>query len=604
MKLWLWLFCLPATLVSSNNETTDILNKIENKIIKADEVDNQPSWVAQIARQLHPQLEEYMQGQVKKVLEAKIGTTLSSVMNKVIGPFEFSSFNVSGLNLKMQKIQVLKLDHESDHKKFKPIKMDFSCSMNGPVEVGMSLGLSTIYLTEVTIKIKARLTAAGPIPRPPFVSGIQMTLLEKPWIDFKFTGATKFLAKQLLHALDEVMETKLGYPNILAMATDQNADPRVIKSMNPTGVLAVNIQRAKNLLNEEGFFKSLFSVASPDTFVKSQLGNAKFETKPILHNQHPVYGTDWIELPLDTLEGYSLDFSVIERSPTADVVYGTAHLHDVKQAIVNNTNINSSISLDISLSDEFKPADNASAGGGDLIVQLKWVPLEAKQEVKQEVTEVEQEVIEVNEGHSDTPQKTIAQNLAQNSTNSTNLKRKVRSVQSATTTTTMTTIITTMATMAKAGKELAVGSVQTMTKAYPGQSERLAMIFIWNLTAGENLAKHDMTLSKKATLEVGKKEGGLTTVGQLPPIPLTFAKGANNQTIATIDLERLVLLGQNDTKAALSFTLKCPDLDSPLTGQLSMEGPSDSLVTVPLTNEGKTMEMKLAANLEIRNLKT
>ena len=53
-----------------------------------------------------------------------------------------------------------------------------------------------------------------------------MTLLEKPWIDFKFTGATKFLAKQLLHALDEVMETKLGYPNILAMALDENVDQR------------------------------------------------------------------------------------------------------------------------------------------------------------------------------------------------------------------------------------------------------------------------------------------------------------------------------------------------------------------------------------------
>lgn len=78
----------------------------------------------------------------------------------------------------------------------------------------------------MTIKVKARVTAAGPIPRPPFVSGIQLSLLEKPWIDFKFSGATKFLAKQLLNVLDEVIESKMGYPNLLAMQLDPIADAR------------------------------------------------------------------------------------------------------------------------------------------------------------------------------------------------------------------------------------------------------------------------------------------------------------------------------------------------------------------------------------------
>ena len=45
--------------------------------------------------QLHPQLEEYLGGQVKVALEAKIGTTLSSVMNKVIGPFRSDMGNTA-----------------------------------------------------------------------------------------------------------------------------------------------------------------------------------------------------------------------------------------------------------------------------------------------------------------------------------------------------------------------------------------------------------------------------------------------------------------------------------------------------------------------------
>ena len=80
--------------------------------------------------------------------------------------------------------------------------------------------------SEVTIKIKARATAAGPISRTPFVSGIQLSLLEKPWIDFKFSGATKFLAKQLLNVLDGVIESKMGYPNLLAMQLDPIAESR------------------------------------------------------------------------------------------------------------------------------------------------------------------------------------------------------------------------------------------------------------------------------------------------------------------------------------------------------------------------------------------
>jgi len=545
MQLCLWMSCL--TLVGSQKLTGDRLDQVGNQNKKLeDQLEDQPSWIAEITRQLHPQLEAYMESQVKETLEAKIGTTMSSVMNKVIGPFEFSTFNVSGLKMKMEKLRVLELNHESDHKQLKPIKMDISLSLHGPVEVGMALGMSNIYLTEVTIKVKARLTAAGPISRPPFISGIQMTLLEKPWIDFKFTGATKFLAKQMLHALDEVMETKLGYPNILAMPLKEDVDPRLIKSMNPTGVLAVNIMRARNLLMEEGFFKKLFNVASPDTYVRSQLGNAKFETQPILHNQHPVYGGEWIELPLDTLEGYSLDFSVYERSPTTDVVYGTAHLHDVKEAILNNSK---QISLDISLSDEFKPADNASMGGGDLVVQMKWVPLE----------------LEVPGKHvnSDSQVKKDLKPL---------LRRRTRSLKN------------------KTGA------------SYPGQSARLAMIFIHNLTVTEMLAEKDMTASEEAKLELGK-EGGLRPVGLLSQIPLTFVLNDANQTVAEIQMERLVLLGHNATKAALNFQMTSPNLDSSLDGQLLMEGPSDSLVTIPLQNQAKTVKIELKTHLSIRNLK-
>ena len=67
-----------------------------------------------------------------------------------------------------------------------------------------------------------------------------------------------------------------------------------------------------------------------------------------------------VELPLDTLEGYSLDFSVFERSPTADVLYGTAHVHDVKAAILNKTK---ELDLDITLSNDFKSTESNMTKG-------------------------------------------------------------------------------------------------------------------------------------------------------------------------------------------------------------------------------------------------
>ena len=105
-------------------------------------------WMAEIANQLHPQLEQYLEQQVKSKLEDNIGATLSSVVKKVIGPFQFSTFNVSSLDFKVDQIRVLKLDHESDHRKeSRPIKMDVGLTLKGPVDVGTALGISTIYLT-------------------------------------------------------------------------------------------------------------------------------------------------------------------------------------------------------------------------------------------------------------------------------------------------------------------------------------------------------------------------------------------------------------------------------------------------------------------------
>ena len=84
---------------------------------------------------------------------------------------------------------------------------------------------------------------------------------------------------------------------------------RLVKSLNPTGVLAVYIKSAKDLKREDSFFKKMFGYDKPDTYVKTQLGMAKFQTEPVMNDASPTFkakGTglpaNWFELPLDTLE--------------------------------------------------------------------------------------------------------------------------------------------------------------------------------------------------------------------------------------------------------------------------------------------------------------
>jgi len=524
-------------------------------------------WMAEIANQLHPQLEQYLEKQVKSKLEDKVGATLSSVIKKVIGPFQFSTFNVSSLDLEVDQIRVLKLDHESDHRKeSRPIKMDVGLTLNGPVDVGMALGISTIYLTEVTIKIKARATAAGPIPRPPFASGIQLSLLEKPWIDFKFSGATKFLAKQLLNVLDNVIESKMGYPNLMAMQLDPIAEPRKVRSMNPTGVLAYNIKRAKNLLDEEGFFKKLFKMAQPDTYVRSQLGTVKHETKAILHNENPVYGDEWVELPLDTLEGYSLDFSVFERSPTADVLYGTAHVHDVKAAILNKTK---ELDLDITLSNDFKSPESNMTKGGQLVVQLKWIHL--SDEAKNEVSSISSSP-ELNHGG-----KNVGSSPAENSPKG-NITKPAMFLR------------------AKAATP----------QHYPSQSKQVVSLFMENLTVVEMLKPPPPDTDEKLSqIQVGgEQEGSLVPVGGLANLPLNMiVETPNNKTQAVIHKEYLFMLGKsNQTESSVAFKFTCSSLDSPLEGTLDLSSVRQPFMTVIMEDKGKTAKIKLATFVTVQHL--
>ena len=59
------------------------------------------------------------------------------------------------------------------------------------------------------------------------MSGFKVTLLEKPWIDFKFEGgATRMIAERLLGATDQLIEEAVGYPNTLAKALKTEADMR------------------------------------------------------------------------------------------------------------------------------------------------------------------------------------------------------------------------------------------------------------------------------------------------------------------------------------------------------------------------------------------
>ena len=84
---------------------------------------------------------------------------------------------------------------------------------------------------------------------------------------------------------------------------------RLVKSLSPTGVLAVYIKSAKDLKLEDSFVKKMFGYDKPDTYVRTQLGMAKFQTEPVMNDANPTFkakGTgfpaNWFELPLDTLE--------------------------------------------------------------------------------------------------------------------------------------------------------------------------------------------------------------------------------------------------------------------------------------------------------------
>ena len=161
------------------------------------------------------------------------------------------------------------------------------------------------------MKGKARVTGKPAIDRPPFIGGLNIILLEKPWIDFKFVGATKFLAKKLLSILVDYIDQYFNYPNSVTMPLDEAGlvlrffhllkstftcfpvDVRLIKEMKPTGILAVSVRGARNLTRESDFWKKLTQFDQPDTYVETKFGNILHSTNMVKNDVDPVFEDKW-----------------------------------------------------------------------------------------------------------------------------------------------------------------------------------------------------------------------------------------------------------------------------------------------------------------------
>jgi len=266
------------------------------------------SWLDWIIKQVWPNVERMIQNIVKDKIEPEIDKELDKygVAGRAIKGIHFTSVKLGS----QMPILGPARAYRKSRQDFFGIQVDcdvrLDCTPQVEMEVaGFKLGMKRLrFVGTVSMILKPLIDTA------PIIGGVQMFLLNRPWVDFELGGHIELLNGNLIHrAIREIVVDQITNALVLPHRVnlnlcgewEMNTDLVTLNCPLPEGIVRVRVISAKNLtpsdlrlmdfshIREVLLGKRAKLGSSSDPFCTVRIGAQAFRTPTVKRSLHPQW---------------------------------------------------------------------------------------------------------------------------------------------------------------------------------------------------------------------------------------------------------------------------------------------------------------------------
>jgi len=276
-------------------------------------------WVNSILKQLWPYVNEYVRHTLFNTVEPAVESALKAYK---LTPFKFEKDRVF-LGQVPPRITGIKVYDTNTSRK--EIIMDLDIVFASDMEIVFKVKGISARVSDFGLRGMARVVLKPLISQIPLIGGVQVYFLKAPEIDYTLGGVAGALEipglnKIVERVIIEQVKNFIVLPNKFSMPLVDSIPNKVLKCPDSAGVLRVNLMRAADLVNKDGF-----ASGKSDPYVIMTVGAHTHRVPTIMDSCNPHWDHTH-DFPIEVVQGQELLLEFYDDDNKDDEFLGRAKI--------------------------------------------------------------------------------------------------------------------------------------------------------------------------------------------------------------------------------------------------------------------------------------
>ena len=265
------------------------------------------NWINTILEKMWTHMNCIATSFIKATIERKIQNSLEKLQIKQLADFEINHVDLGTTPVCVDGIKTYDTKYNKEIQS-EDIIMDCDLVYEGNGKINFSIQGFLAEISSIKFRGRIRLQLKPLINRIPFIGGIEMFFLERPFLEYDLGGVGNLadlpgVSSVVRNLVDDIISSKLVWPNRLKVTLSKECKTM---PLIPSGAFTVTIIEAKNLIKAD--FRGL-----SDPYAIISMGERKisFKDKYVAQNLNPKWNyisTFAVEHP----EGHTIKIEVYD----------------------------------------------------------------------------------------------------------------------------------------------------------------------------------------------------------------------------------------------------------------------------------------------------